>query len=194
MYKILIIIVTLFCSCSEKNSSDQQDFEKINFNVNANLISIPIVLDDSFTMSFPNIVFKNSDAFNTLNNHLKKDNNSYFPFRLIDLFSNDNILIYIGQIEQANLFSKLNSNYIEALKETYNVESINMGKFNINGVNVVQYMFNNEKSFTIKLYINILDKFYEITYILNASIYEDSLKYIESSIGSVKSIQKRGKE
>ena len=194
MYRILIIIVTLFCSCSDKTSSDQQDFEKINFNVNANLISAPIVLDDSFTMSFPNIVFKNSDTFNTLNNHLKKDNNSYFPFRLIDLFTNDNILIYIGQIEQANLFSKLNSNYIEALKETYNVESINMGKFNINGVNVVQYMFNDEKSFTIKLYMNILDKFYEITYILNASIYKDSLKYIESSIGSVKSIQIRGKE
>ena len=130
MYKILIIIVTLFCSCSDKTSIDQQDFEKIKFNVNTNLISDQIILDDSFTMSFPNIVFKNSDALNTLNNHLKKDNNSYFPFRLIDLFSNDNILIYIGQIEQANLFSKLNSNYIEALKETYNVKSINMGKFN----------------------------------------------------------------
>ena len=194
MYKILIIIVTLFYGCSDKTYSSQQDFEKINFNVNANLISDPITLDDSFTMSFPNIVFKNSDALNTLNNHLKKDNNSYFPFHLIDLFSNDNILIYIGKIEQSNLFSKLNSNYIEALKKTYNVESINMGKFNVNGVNVVQYMFNDEKSFTIKLYINILDKFYEITYILNASIYKDSLKYIESSIGSVKSIQIRGKE
>ena len=189
MYKILIIIVTLLCSCSDKTSSNQQDFEKINFNINTNLVSDPIVLDDSFTMSFPNIVFKNIDVFNTLNNHLKKDNNSYFPFRLIDLFSNDNILIYIGKIEQSNLFSKLNSNYIEALKETYNVESINMGKFNVNGLNVVQYMFNDENSFTIKLYINILDKFYEITYILKASIYKDSLKYIESSIGSVKSIQ-----
>ena len=71
----------------------------------------------------------------------------------------------------------------------HNVESINMGKFNVNGLNVVQYMFNDENSFTIKLYINILDKFYEITYILKASIYKDSLKYIESSIGSVKSIQ-----
>ena len=63
-----------------------------------------------------------------------------------------------------------------------------MGKFNINGVNLVQYMFNDENSFTIKLYIKILEKFYEITYILNSSIYKDSLKYIESSIGSVKSI------
>jgi len=189
MYKILIIIITLICSCSDSTSNNQQDFEKINFNVNENLISDPFIFDNSFIMSVPNIVFKNSDAFNALNNHLKMDDNSYFPFGLIDVFSNDNILIYIGQIEQSDLFSKLNSNYIEALKETYNVESINMGKFNINEVNVVQYMFNDEKSFTIKLYINILDKFYEITYILNASIYEDSLKYIESSIGSIKSIQ-----
>ena len=59
MYKILIIIVTLLCSCSDKTSGDQQDFEKINFNINANLISDPIALDDTFIMSFPNIVFKN---------------------------------------------------------------------------------------------------------------------------------------
>ena len=194
MYKILIIISVLIYSCSNEISSNQQDFEKINFNVNTNLISDPIVFDDSFTMSVPKIVFKNNDTFNTLNNHLKKDNKLYFPFRLIDLFNNDNILIYVGQIEETDLFSKLNSNYIEALKETYNVESINVGKFNINGVNVVQYMFNDENSFTIKLYINILEKFYEITYILNDSIYKDSLKFIESSIGSLKSIQQGRKE
>ena len=189
MYKVLIIIATLFYSCSNEPSIDFQDFEKINFNVNTNLISDPIIFDDSFVMSVPNIVFKNSDAFNALNDLSKMDGNSYFPFRLIDVFSNDNILIYIGQIEQTNLFSNLNSNYIEALKKTYNVESINMGKFNVNGLNLVQYMFNDENSFTIKLYVKILEKFYEITYILNSSIYKDSLKFIESSIGSVKSIQ-----
>ena len=96
--------MTLFYSCSDKTSIDFQDFEKIKFNVNTNLISDPIILDDSFVMSFPNIVFKNSDALNALNNHLKKDNNSYFPFRLIDVFSNDNILIILDKLSRPIYF------------------------------------------------------------------------------------------
>ena len=75
MYKVLIIIATLFYSCSNEPSIDFQDFEKINFNVNTNLISDPIIFDDSFVMSVPNIVFKNSDAFNALNDLSKIYNN-----------------------------------------------------------------------------------------------------------------------
>ena len=49
-------------------------------------------------------------------------------------------------------------------------------------------LFFNEKSVTIILHIENQNHFYKITYIINASIYKKYVRYIESSIGSIKSL------
>ena len=188
MRYLLIIFILFLYSCKSQNNNSQENFKEVQFNVDTLLISESYLIDNNFKLSIPKSMFQDKKIFNVLNNHIESDTSSYFKFNLIETFNNENILLYIGKIDEENLFNKLDSNYNKALKETYQVENFNIGQYNVNNLNIFQYIFTDDKSVTIKLYINNLDKFYEITYIVNKIFYENYLKHIESSIGSIKSI------
>lgn len=185
MRYLLITLFFLFIGCQKQDNFHKEKFPKIHFDINKSLISESYLIDNNFTLSVPIDVFQNNEVFNKLNKQMESDTSSYFDFSLIETFNSENILLYIGKINENNLFSKLDSNYNKALRNTYKVEELNIGQYNLNDLNVFQYIFNDDTSVTIKLYINNLDNFYEITYIVNRLIYKNYLKHIESSIGSI---------
>jgi len=55
----------------------------------------------------------------------------------------------------------------------------------INGINTIQYIITTAEVVLIKLIFNVRDFYYQLDYIIPKSIYEENLKSIESSIGSI---------
>tara|TARA_B100001250_G_scaffold190702_1_gene163872 strand:+ start:214 stop:816 length:603 start_codon:yes stop_codon:yes gene_type:complete len=189
---ILIAALKFFSSDFLISKSNYYNFESLEFNIDKLLISQPVIIDNNFLISLPKDLVENSNYFKALDRSLKIDTN--FNFDLIKAYNNDDILMYFGAILDEDLFLKLDSEYNKTLREKYKTDNIDIAYFIINDIKTIQYMFFNDKSVTIRLYIKNKNNFYEITYIINALLYKKFVKYIESSIGSIKPFKPLGEK
>ena len=193
MSKYYIYILTLgfifIISCSsEKLDSDQSD---IQFSVNTNLLSKSIYLDNSKISFRPPIGWDelSSDQINIISEVVNSTEN-VFDIKLNKAFQSLNgAMIIISSIKNTiENFGYIPSNYMQLLSEQFKVDDIMLDNFKIHQVPVKQFLINTKDVVIIKLFISD-NVDYQLDYIVPKKVYEEELKKIESSIGSINTIK-----
>jgi hypothetical protein len=83
------------------------------------------------------------------------------------------------------VFNEIDSTYYNVVVDNFKTKNINQGKFKINGIKTIQYIITAQEIVLIKLIFNIKGFYYQLDYIIPLSNYEEKLRSIESSIGSI---------
>jgi len=190
-YKYIIPIVAIKLSIFLLISCNADDFDQKNepmqFNVDTSLISTSIYLEDSNILLRPPIGWDEiSDIeFEQMSKSIQ-DSKNIFNIHLKKAFkSAEGALLIISRIQsKADNFGYIPPDYIELLTDQFNVEHIPFDVFEINQLPIRQYLINSPIVVIFKLFVSSASD-YQIDYIIPKRIYENELKKIESSIGSI---------
>jgi len=189
---IIILLLSTIC-CSSDNKIDDE-FAIVDFNVNKNLLSdIPVIVDNILQITFP-LDFNTIDAnnFQKIKTAIDSDTNSFFQLSLLTVLnSSSGCSAILSKIISENyVFDELDSTYYNLLADNLKTDNIIKSKIKINGIKTVQYIIITPEIVIIKLIINKQELFYQFDFIIPLSNYEEKLRSIESSIGSI--IDKKG--
>jgi hypothetical protein len=187
-YTLLIILLLSSISCSSDNKIDD-GFTEIAFNVDENLLSnTPEMIENIFQVKFPVDFNKIDDInFQAIKTAIDSDTTSFFQLSLLAVYKSlsgsSSILSKI--ISDKNVFNEIDSTYYNMVVDNFRTKNINQGKIKINGIKTVQYIITAQEVVLIKLLINVKGFYYQLDYIIPLSKYEEKLRGIESSIGSI---------
>jgi hypothetical protein len=187
-YTLLIILLLSSISCSSDNKIDD-GFTEIVFNVDENLLSnTPEMIENIFQVKFPVDFNKIDDInFQAIKTAIDSDTTSFFQLSLLAVYKSlsgsSSILSKI--ISDKNVFNEIDSTYYNMVVDNFRTKNINQGKIKINGIKTVQYIITAQEVVLIKLIINVKGFYYQLDYIIPLSKYEEKLRGIESSIGSI---------
>ena len=125
------------------------------------------------------------------------DQNSFLKLNLLRAYGSDsNFGILINEIIDDNVFKKIEeSDYFEQIKNNFKSSKIDIGKYLYNDIRFTQVIVSSANLVTIKLIIDINNKFYQLDYLIPTPDYKNLVKSIESSIGSIvkKTIKEKNK-
>ena len=180
----------LFSMISCSNSIKlTDDFNEVVFNVDENLLAdTPVMIDNNFRIKYP-LDFNEIDGINfqTIKTTIDSDTKSFFQMSLLvannSLKGSSSILSKI--LSEKNVFNELDSNYYNLLVDNFGTKNVNKGKIKINGIKTIQYIITTPEFVLIKLIFYLKGFYYQLDYIIPFSIYEENLRSIESSIGSI---------
>ncbi len=187
-YTLIIVLLLSTISCSSNNKIDN-GFTEIVFNVDTNLLSnTPEMIENIFQIRFPVDFNKIDDInFQAIKTAIDSDTTSFFQLSLLavykSLIGSSSILSKI--LSDKNVFNEIDSTYYNMVVDNFKTKNINQGKFKINGIKTIQYIITAQEIVLIKLIFNIKGFYYQLDYIIPLSNYEEKLRSIESSIGSI---------
>ena len=188
-YIIPVVVVKLFMffmiSCNADDFDQKSD--AMQFNVDTNLLSTSVYLENSNILLRPPIdwVPISSDEMERLSETIQGGNN-IFSINLKKAYkSPEGALLIITQVNsKTNNFSYIPPDYVELLSEQFNIEEVPFDIFKIHQVPIRQYLIDAKEVVIFRLFISA-DTDYQLDYIIPKKIYEKELKKIESSIGSI---------
>ncbi len=183
---IVLLLSTISCS-SDNNIHD--GFTEIAFNVDTSLLSnTPEMIENIFQIKFPVDFNKIDDInFQAIKTVIDSDTTSFFPLSLLAVYksSSGSSSILSKILSDKNVFNEIDSTYYNMVVDNFKTKNINQGKFKINGIKTIQYIITAQEIVLIKLIFNIKGFYYQLDYIIPLSNYEEKLRSIESSIGSI---------
>lgn len=190
LQKSILLIVSLLSTigCVSENKINNE-FTKIEFDINTNLLSETTeMIDNVFQITFP-LEFNKIDNINfqKIKRTIDSDTASFFQLSLLAVYNSvsggSSILSKI--ISKKDVFNEIGSTYYNLLVTNFRTKNINQSKIKINGIKTIQYIITTEEIVSIKLILKIRGFYYQLDYIFPLSIYKEKLKSIESSIGSI---------
>ena len=186
----MLVIIMLFSTIScDSNNEINDEFVIIEFNVNNNLLSDKSALiENIFQITFPTDYNKIENAnFQKVKSIIDFDTTAYFQLSLVTIYNSlsgcSAILSKI--LSENNVFNEIDSSYNNLLLDNFKTKNINKSKIKINGINSIQFIITTIDKVIIKLIFKIKGFYYQLDYIIPFSIYQEKLKSIESSIGSL---------
>jgi len=94
---------------------------------------------------------------------------------------------FVTTFKSSLLAKDIIENYLNDFRLVNHKIDLNEGSFSHNGIDFHQIVFNKEDFTSIKLIANVIDqKVFTIEYVVPTQYYEEELRSIESSIGSIK--------
>ncbi len=187
-HTLIIVLLLSTISCSSNNKIDN-GFTEISFNVDENLLSnTPEMIENIFQIKFPVDFNKIDDInFQAIKTAIDSDTTSFFQMSLIAVYKSlsGSTSILSKIISDKNVFNEIDSTYYNMVIDNFNTKNINQGNFKINGIKTIQYIITAQEIVLIKLIFNIKGFYYQLDYIIPLSNYEEKLRSIESSIGSI---------
>jgi len=187
-HTLIIILLLSTISCSSNNKIDN-GFTEISFNVDENLLSnTPEMIENIFQIKFPVDFNKIDDInFQAIKTAIDSDTTSFFQMSLIAVYKSlsGSTSILSKILSDKNVFNEIDSTYYNVVVDNFKTKNINQGKFKINGIKTIQYIITAQEIVLIKLIFNIKGFYYQLDYIIPLSNYEEKLRSIESSIGSI---------
>jgi len=188
--RTIVIIVLLFSiiSCNSNNKTFDE-FEEVKFNVKANLLSqTPTIIDNIFQITYPLDFYEIEEIdFQKIKTSIESDSTSFFKLSPLAINkSPGGITSILSKILSENdVFDKIDTTYYNVLADNFETKYIDQSKFKINGINTIQYIITTTEVVLIKLILHVRDFYYQLDCVIPISIYEEKLKSIESSIGSI---------
>jgi hypothetical protein len=188
--KTFLIIVLLFSIISCRSNNKINDgFVKAIFNVDSNLLSkTPTTIDNIFQITYP-LDFNQIEEidFQKIKTAIESDSTSFFQLSPLAIYksSGGSTSILSKIISEEDVFNEIDTTYYNVLADNFETKYIDQNKIKINGINTIQYIITTTEVVLIKLIFNVRDFYYQLDYIIPIYIYEEKLKSIESSIGSV---------
>jgi len=189
-FHYMLVIIMLFSTIScDSNNEINDEFVKIGFNVNNNLLSDKSAsIENIFQITFPADYNKIENAnFQKVKSIIDFDTTAYFQLSLVTIYNSlsgcSAILSKI--LSENNVFNEIDSSYNNLLFDNFKTKNINKSKIKINGINSIQFIITTIDKVIIKLIFKIKGFYYQLDYIIPFSIYQEKLKSIESSIGSL---------
>ncbi|NOZ08545.1 MAG: hypothetical protein GXO91_06660 [FCB group bacterium] len=188
----MFLLIALFLLSCNSSSAVKADFPPLNFNVQSELLSAPVTIDNLLSLQFPaecnEITDVQRDNIQTV---IETDSAAFFQLKLKTIMkSPDGIFILINRISGAtDPFLKLDENFENFLQDSFRSDQITRGQFSVNNVQVVQYLITTPGTVAFKLFCKVLDNYYQIDYFIPRTLYEKKLESIESSIGTINTNQ-----
>ena len=189
-FHYMLVIIMLFSTIScDSNNEINDEFVIIEFNVNNNLLSDKSALiENIFQITFPTDYNKIENVnFQKVKSIIDFDTTAYFQLSLVTIYNSlsgcSAILSKI--LSENNVFNEIDSSYNNLLFDNFKTKNINKSKIKINGINSIQFIITTIDKVIIKLIFKIKGFYYQLDYIIPFSIYQEKLKSIESSIGSL---------
>lgn len=187
---IIVLSIILFqsfgCTHEDKRSDD---FQNIIFDVNTNLLSTQrYIINNKLELKMPkgysNI---DDDKFIIFKKTIESDSAAFFNMALLNVFNSPNgsYSVISKIVSDKNVFEEVDSTYYALLVENFNTKNITIGKVKINGIGAIQYIISTNNTVIIKLILCADNSYYQIDYIIPLEYYEEELRSIESSIGSI---------
>jgi len=190
LQKYILVICSLFSTigCQSDNTINGE-FIKIEFDINKSLLSaIPVTIENAFHVTYP-VDFTEIDKtdFKMIKTAIESDSTSFFQLSPIAVYksSGGSTSILSKIISEEEVFDKIDTTYYNVLANNFETRYIEQSKIKINGINTIQYIITTTEVVLIKLIFHVRDFYYQLDYIIPISIYEEKLKSIESSIGSI---------
>jgi len=191
---IIILIMFLYMIACSNNSNGNSDFPPLEFNVNPDLLSLPLSIDKSFSIRMPSDWSEvKAESFNAVKKVINSDTSSFFRLELLKIFKSAQgaSCVISKAVDEIYLFDLLNADFENGLKLNFQTEDVNKGVFSLNGNNTIQYRVINENIIVFKLFCHIINNFYQIDYFIPKRIYQEEICKVESSIGSITSNRNR---
>jgi hypothetical protein len=189
---LAICIGAVIFSCSDNASSD----DSLIFNIDsAKIGKLETLADFNITFHPP----KNWDEVEAsiserIVNSLKsqKNGDSKYIYQPVKIFLNktNNSLLAVGKVASQDSIEKSNKlkEYLQVVSENFN-ESINKkGAFTKDGIEITQFLLQKQTLISFKLIFDLDDTIYQFDYTTQKETYQDELKSIESSMGTIKPI------
>ena len=187
-----LLIILALVSCSKKSS---QTYNPLFFHVDSLLLE-PAYIDSSMNFAFQapkDWKTVSADMFEKIRNKLVSHSDSMIvQITPIKIFMNENnsSLCFISVFENSLNPDLLKTQYLSLIKTKFKDNKINANKFAYHNFKVDQLLIMNQKRIIIKLVITSPNnKIFVIDYIIPAEFYQQNLRTVESSIGSLKSIK-----
>lgn len=184
-YALLILIVlAILTGCVPKEDSTQ--FTKVSFQVNDSLLAEEFCCNDSELKFRPPLGWQEVN-YETLES-IKANAMALQDSLQINAIP---LKIFIDQKKSFTCFvSTLSSDHVEGyISRFFEINKdlqINEAKFFHNGIDFHQLIFSKKGKVTIKLISVGIEKSFMIDYIVPVNLYEENLRIIESSIGTIK--------
>lgn len=189
---ILILCLTII-SCTNK-ADVNSEFPPLEFDVNPDLLSSPLVVDSSFSIQMPSDWSEiNAEYFEMAKQAINSDTSSLLKLELQRVFKSDQgaSCVISKVVNDAPAFSLLDSNFEDLLEKNFQTDDVAKGTFSLNGNKTVQYRILNEDIVAFKLFSLIGNNLYQIDYFVPNAIYETEIRKVESSVGSIISNKNR---
>ena len=188
MKNLIKILCLSLIGCNSEDNSNLKLVENINIFVDYDKLSSNYNFSDSSTIFNPPINWTRSskDAIEAFNKKLN-DNDNVIDINVEDSFiSDDGSFVLISRINSnESNFNYIPKDYLELMKEQFSVDSIIHYTFNVNNILVRQYLITLENIMIFKIFIENNNNF-ELDFFLSKELYNNQIKSIESSIGSIK--------
>ena len=189
---LLVVVLFLFISsCSKNNSSN---VESLEFEINDNLLSDEISIDEMNLSIRPPIDWYEivGEDFEKASQSIKEADN-LFSLKLKHMFVSNNASTLIINEVGGTDFDYLPDDFQSLLRDNFNVESILDSEFFINEIPIKQFIINISDKIIFKLFINNINNDLQIDYIIPRNEYANELRKLESSLGSLTKTKKESK-
>jgi len=190
----LLIITLASCSDNGKNENPRE----LVFNVDTALVTDPVQFDDlGISLCIP--VNWNSLDSSTLDNVIKglekiREDSALYHLSPSAVYLNKKTsnLLSVGEVAYEGKNDSLSfKEYISEINTAYDTVNVVVGKFIVNDINVTQLLIRNDKFILFKLlFLNKQTDMIEVDFALQKTFYNEAVKSVESSIGSLKYINK----
>lgn len=186
---LIVVIIILGCGKEETKHAD------ITFNVNETLLS-SMKLFPEINISFkPPVNWKEIDKemLNKIQNRITetKDSTELNPLPIkIFMDMERSCTCFVSLFNSTLLANDLMENYLNDFRSDNHEVSLSEGSFSHSGIDFHQIIFSKENNITIKLIsTNVDQQVFMVDYVVPSKYYEEELRSIESSIGSIKKIK-----
>lgn len=191
---IVLFIVVMILGCAKEQATTK--FAEIIFNVDQSLLAEEYICSDAGISFHPpkNWEQISSELLNSVKDNLvtSKDT-SNIKIIPLNIFMNmkKSFTCFLSTFESELIADDLQENYLDEFRMINQDLSLNEGSFAHNGLDFHQFIFTKDEIITIKLITAKNEqKVFMIDYILPTRYYEEELRAIESSIGTIKKTKK----
>ncbi|MGB2805528.1 MAG: hypothetical protein WBD64_11615 [Candidatus Zixiibacteriota bacterium] len=185
-FGIQVLLLTVI-SCSSKHDAGS-NFPPIEFDVNPDLLSSPLLIDTSFSIRMPfDWPEVNGESFKAAKQVINGDTSSVLSLELLEIFKSVQgaSCVISKVINETPLFDLLDTDFEESLKSNFRTDEVSKGAFSLNGNNTIQYRVISRDIVAFKLFCEISGNLYQIDYFIPKGIYEVEVRKVESSLGSI---------
>ncbi len=193
--RISLSATILFLASCSNHSGGESDFPAIGFRVDSDLLSSPVLVDGSFSIQTPADWFAvQGDSFETIAQALSSDTTSFLRVKVLTVHQSHlgSSCVISKIIDDSFHFGLLDQSFEEMLRRTTQTENVSRDAFRLNGIDTVQYLIITGDIITFKLFSSIDGSFYQMDYFVPASIYQDEMRKLESSIGTIMLAKEEG--
>ncbi len=187
---VILLFIIIFAGCVKEQAKTK--YTEIAFNVDTSLLTEEYICPDHVITFNPPKGWEiiSLDLLDSIkSNIIASEDSSEFKVVLINVFINTEktFTCFLSTFESELMADDLRENYLDGFRMINQNISLNEGSFAHNELDFHQTIFVKDNYVTIKLITTINNKdVFMIDYIIPFKYYEEELRAIESSIGTIK--------